>query len=326
VLKDSTVIEGKKVSENLNFIVIDVGGSNLSLLKSKIDTIINLDAKVSEQDSSKQAAPIRKKAAAKPAKKSKPIPRPPKPKPAPRIAAPSKPARPVPRLTIEQHLENNDNITYLDLSYFELDRLSPRIVNFKRLKHLDLKGNELSELPPEIGDMTTLETLDLRFNRIEQLPPQLSNLTGLRIVLLTGNRIGRNEIYHLARMLPQTRVVFSSAPQLRVKRNRPKALLENDYSTIDSLEKLCAAAKTDCCFALGNLFKKYSDYERAITAFEAGCPLVQPDTSSITLDNCEQAAMIYELIYKDRGRAKAFRLYICKMAPQRFKESCERLH
>ena len=40
VLKDGTAVEGEKKSENMNFLVLDAGGSPVSILKTIIDTII----------------------------------------------------------------------------------------------------------------------------------------------------------------------------------------------------------------------------------------------------------------------------------------------
>ena len=57
-----------------------------------------------------------------------------------------------------------DSLEYLDLSYGNIQFVSPEIVNLTRLKSLDLTGNKLSELPEEIYSLPHLEEIYLAEN------------------------------------------------------------------------------------------------------------------------------------------------------------------
>jgi len=66
-------------------------------------------------------------------------------------------------------------ITYLDLSFSQLDVISPEIGKFQNLRVLKLSHNKLNALPNSIKELKHLEVLDLRGNLFEAVPEFLNS-------------------------------------------------------------------------------------------------------------------------------------------------------
>jgi hypothetical protein len=333
VLKNGAIVTGAKVSENLNFLVVDVDGSQISLYKEMIQSVRELD---SEPESS--AASPAAKAAVTPAEAPPETPerdtaeKPKAPrtteKPAvgratePRSAA----APPVPRPAFDQLLRRPSSVTVMDLSFMDLDRLSPKISLFTRLRRLDLKGNSLETLPPEIGDLTQLEELDLRLNRIDHLPPQIMNLTGLRYLYVTANRLSREDMALLKQRLPFTTIVSSPTEVVRDRKTRPTPLSPGELGRADTLDIQCRAGNTTACRDLGHLFAEHRDYERALIAYQGGCDLGSSEHSPPARISCTEAGDIFNYIFKNRDRAVQYYEHVCKHIGDGTGTVCERLH
>ncbi|MBD3393883.1 MAG: hypothetical protein GF418_17255 [Chitinivibrionales bacterium] len=320
VLKDSTVIEGARDSENFNFLVVDVNGSKLSLLKTKIDTVIETAAPVeAKQDARADSAGH--KTADQETTEVPPATVQPNAPPKPPAVKP-KPV-PVRKASYEELLEKADTLTVLDLSYRDMKYLPESITRFKALRHLDLKGNALAELPCEIGDLTRLVSLDLRLNRLSSLPPHMCNLMGMRTLFISGNRLDRDAVFHLQRALPDTRIVLSNTPAVRHRDRKPRAFSPEEFRTLDSLCRACTGGSPVACLEQGIMCVKHRDYERAIIAYQHGCPMSAPDTSTASINCCENAARLKESVFGDRGRARTYRQHICKLAPEKSKTPCD---
>jgi hypothetical protein len=332
ILTDGKRISGTQISENANFVVIDAGGSQLSVLKSLIDTIVpgtepaDLASSAAEADitnGSTVADPSPAIAdspgtagATLTSANVKPVsaPRPPKPMTVTRAT----------RLSLEALLEKPDAIESLDLSYQNLDALSGQIVFFKNLKRLDLKGNNLEKLPPEIGDLTRLTELDLRLNRISQLPAEISNLTGLAVLLLTGNDFTARGLAELRSLLPFTRVIASPSGLLRSKKDRPRPIAADDRATLDSLQQRCSMGDAGACRQLGSFWEELSDNERAALAYEEGCRSDSRDTSDAALTCCVEAAEFFNEFIRDRETAQSLYDHVCTMESHHAETACER--
>jgi Leucine-rich repeat (LRR) protein/GTPase SAR1 family protein len=77
----------------------------------------------------------------------------------------------------------------LDLSYKNLSKLPPEILELTSLQELNLSGNRLTALPPEISQLTNLQELNLNRNQLTALPPEISQLTNLQSLRLDGNQL-----------------------------------------------------------------------------------------------------------------------------------------
>ncbi|MHC1754196.1 MAG: COR domain-containing protein [Methanosarcina sp.] len=81
------------------------------------------------------------------------------------------------------------NLTVLDLSWNQLTKLPPEIVEFKNLTILNLYGNRLERLPPEISELKNLTMLNLFGNQLRQLPPEIGELKNLIALNLSENQL-----------------------------------------------------------------------------------------------------------------------------------------
>jgi len=70
--------------------------------------------------------------------------------------------------------ETISEITYLDLSFSQLDSIPTRIGEFCNIQTLKLSYNKLTSLPKTIKQLSQLEILDLRGNLFEEFPEFLT--------------------------------------------------------------------------------------------------------------------------------------------------------
>jgi hypothetical protein len=317
-LKDGTVIEGDKKSENLNFIVIDPGNAPVSLLKTKIDTIINTGNLIVTNSTAGNARQPQTQPEKISCEKITPQ--------QPKLTTVNKPDAVIRenKIPYEELLKTADTSKILDLSYRDMERLPASVNFFKRVRHLDLKGNKLIELPEEIGDLTTLLSLDLRMNHLSGLPPHVSNLTGLEVLMLSGNKINDNELFHLRRALPSTRIIYTPGLPISSRKLRPAPLQSGEYPVCDSLLNSCRTGNRAACHQLGLKYMDCNDYEQAAGSFEEGCKISTWDTTAITVGNCEEASRCLTFL-GDKTGADAYLRHICKIAPQRSQVQCRSL-
>eukprot|EP00656_Telonema_subtile_P013225 TRINITY_DN16709_c0_g1_i1.p1 TRINITY_DN16709_c0_g1~~TRINITY_DN16709_c0_g1_i1.p1 ORF type:complete len:644 (-),score=177.83 TRINITY_DN16709_c0_g1_i1:97-2028(-) len=80
------------------------------------------------------------------------------------------------------------NLTDLDLSFNNLDVLSPAFASMTKLKRLILRNNQLNKLDG-IRNLVELEELDAQYNVLTSLPVAINNLTKLSRLLLNNNRL-----------------------------------------------------------------------------------------------------------------------------------------
>jgi Leucine-rich repeat (LRR) protein len=323
VLKNGSVIAGEKVSENINFIVLNVDGSEISLLKNLIEDIESVETPAAADTAdtagpAPQHAVVRNTTRRDGEKKGARVAR--KEDKSGNAAAGAR------RPRLHELMRTPDKAHVIDLSFEDLDTLPHGICRFSRLRRLDLKGNHLSKLPPEIGDLTGLVELDLRFNRLRSLPPQLSNITGLRVLYLTGNKIPRNELSQLRALLPFTRIVDSHFPFVRTRKHRPRRMRYGDVLRADSLAQRCEKGHIQACHDLGVLCQNYNDNEKAILAFGKGCTMEPGDTSAAAYGSCMKAADINFYMLRNREKALEQYRHVCKYLADPAGDACERYH
>jgi hypothetical protein len=83
-------------------------------------------------------------------------------------------------------LQNNTNITFLDLREAQISNISP-LQNLTRLKTLQLNDNTVSDITA-LQNMTSLTTLYMPINQVQDISP-LQNLTNLKKLYLEENLI-----------------------------------------------------------------------------------------------------------------------------------------
>eukprot|EP00960_Hanusia_phi_P039620 753955-Hanusia_phi.AAC.2 len=88
------------------------------------------------------------------------------------------------------------NLEVLDVSDNDVDNLSDKIGNLKKLRRFILAGNKLSVLPQTFGNLTNLKVLDLRSNQFTALPQIIAFLTNLEDLDIQENsmNLARAEI------------------------------------------------------------------------------------------------------------------------------------
>lgn len=320
-LKSGDIVQGEKISENLNFIMLQFRGSTIPVLKSLIDTMTDIaeEALLSVSEPAAHSRPPTPPDTTQPEARTEADTATPRQENVPSVV--NTPA------ALETATHDAATIEIVNLSYQGIEEIPPEIFRLPNLRRLDLKGNRIKELPPEIGDLTKMTDLDLRFNQIKTLPPQMSNLTGLSRLYLTGNRLSVNEQEHVSRIMPFTQIVNSSAPVFRSQNSLPERMSPSTCDRIDSLESMCAAGRNDACLEAGVLYKQHSDTERALHMFEKGA---HPESASShdAMESCAMnAADIHYCILRNRDRAIPYYQRLCKEKKSAHCEkACERLH
>jgi internalin A len=84
----------------------------------------------------------------------------------------------------------------LDLSFLELDELTPKLFDLQSIKHLNLSNNHLKCIPEDIKNLDRLETLDISFNEISSFPELQKLPSSLKRLILRGNNITEVRIDH----------------------------------------------------------------------------------------------------------------------------------
>ncbi|OQX24659.1 MAG: hypothetical protein BWK80_19660 [Desulfobacteraceae bacterium IS3] len=143
----------------------------------------------------------------------------------------------------------DEGLTELDLSEYEITHLPPEISRLSALEVLIVRG--LNSLPPEIGQLRNLNRLYLSSNEIRNLPPeigQLKNLTGLTLssnlltelppeIGLLKNLTGLNLSYNLLTELPEEMMQLRNLTGLNLSFNQLKKLPE-DMGQLKNLSRL----------------------------------------------------------------------------------------
>jgi Leucine-rich repeat (LRR) protein len=80
-------------------------------------------------------------------------------------------------------------ITYLNLSYNQIEVIPPEIESFSQLQYLNLSHNRITIIVPEIENLFQLQKLLINDNQIEVIPPELVNLLQLRVLDIGYNKI-----------------------------------------------------------------------------------------------------------------------------------------
>src|SRR5579883_1051988 len=88
-----------------------------------------------------------------------------------------------------QHWLNINNLSYLNLSFKQINKIPKEIDNLTNLKYLVLSNNKIKEIPKEVGNLTNLQDLYLSKNEIKEIPKELCNLTNLKCLYLYNNQI-----------------------------------------------------------------------------------------------------------------------------------------
>ena len=90
--------------------------------------------------------------------------------------------------SLEEALNEADEVTKLDIAMLKLTSISPDIANLKNLECLDLSFNRITTLPPEIKQLEKLRVLDLKGTRfLQKLPQVVAELPNLELVDLRNH-------------------------------------------------------------------------------------------------------------------------------------------
>ncbi len=90
----------------------------------------------------------------------------------------------------------------MNISYNDIDTISPEIGKLTNVNLLDVSSNNLSYLPDEICNMEGLEHLSLNNNNLTVLPDSIQKLKKLWYLQISNNRISREEIERVRKALP----------------------------------------------------------------------------------------------------------------------------
>ncbi|RCV66037.1 Leucine-rich repeat (LRR) protein [Methanophagales archaeon] len=118
------------------------------------------------------------------------------------------------------------NLTELNLSKNQLERLPAEIVELKNLSELNLSKNQLERLPAEIVELKNLTGLYLSGNQLETLPAEIRKLTNLTTLDLSRNLLkspppeiveqGIEAIFEYLRQLPEEAIEHNEAKLILV--------------------------------------------------------------------------------------------------------------
>lgn len=73
------------------------------------------------------------------------------------------------RLTEFDDFDRSPNLTVLILNDNKIKKLSPNIINLKKLKTLDISNNDLPDLPSEIGFLSGLVRMQIEGNPLKAI-------------------------------------------------------------------------------------------------------------------------------------------------------------
>lgn len=83
--------------------------------------------------------------------------------------------------SLEEALQNPEQVYKLDLSMQKISELSPEIGKLKNLEMLDLSFNIFSDLPQELAELENLKTLKLTgCRRMPKLPEVITKIPNLK--------------------------------------------------------------------------------------------------------------------------------------------------
>lgn len=145
-----------------------------------------------------------------------------------------------PLKTMSNYLDNLTNLTYLDLSYNQLENIPESIGNLKVLKILILAHNNLRELQDSLSHATSLTYLNLGHNQLETIPKSIENLTNVEELNLSNN---------LLRSIPNSIVALTHLKRLNLYQNTtlnslpPEILLLPFFCSINL--KCCSLPEQD---------------------------------------------------------------------------------
>ena len=98
----------------------------------------------------------------------------------------------------DSFLQNQSNLTHLDISNFNLRKIPNPIRSLKKLISLNLNHNNLENNYSEIKDLKNIEALYLANNKISNLHQSLSELPNIKILSLEGNFFDNNLLSNLS--------------------------------------------------------------------------------------------------------------------------------
>ncbi len=89
--------------------------------------------------------------------------------------------------SLEDALENKDNVYILDLSNQELIEIPESIGDLIKIESLNLSRNSLTKLPKSMGNLQKLKFLNISNNKMNNLPEIIISLKSLTLLNLSNN-------------------------------------------------------------------------------------------------------------------------------------------
>jgi len=86
-------------------------------------------------------------------------------------------------------IRNLSNVTLLDLSHNQLNRIPAEIRYLSNLRILSFTSNQLSRVPAEIWTLSSLTDLYLAYNKLKNVPAEIDNLSNLKVLHLYSNQL-----------------------------------------------------------------------------------------------------------------------------------------
>lgn len=86
-------------------------------------------------------------------------------------------------------IDELNNLTLLEMSYFDFSIFPVEILKFTKLEFLVLGASSIKNVPPKIKQLKNLEHLSFRLNNLTTLPENISYLSSLKAIDLSNNNL-----------------------------------------------------------------------------------------------------------------------------------------
>ena len=119
--------------------------------------------------------------------------------------------------SIPDQLYQTHDLTFLDVSFNEIDALEKATEDWCHLIHLDLSHNQFNAFPPELRALSSLKVLNIGHNPIGQIPEWISELKSLETLILSNCQL--NDLSFIRDLPKLTYLDISYNPFKRLSMN-----------------------------------------------------------------------------------------------------------